>query len=303
MRTARRVTLDAAALVTAAVALLAVPASSVLAQGRGGQTAEQRAEQERQLQEELRAPRPIDAVDAVWIDELTWLEVRDAVAAGKRTAIIATGGIEQNGPYLVTGKHNVVLRGMCEAIARRLGDALCAPVIGFVPEGDIERRTGHMRYPGTISVREETYRMLLEDVAGSLRAHGFTDIVLIGDSGGNQGGLEAVATALNARWTDARAHFIPEFYRYADVEKYMEEELGFKQPMDEGLHDNLYITSLMMVVDPASVRYDQRVRAGRATINGVSIAPKERTIELGRKLMDYRAEFTVRAIRASLEKR
>ncbi len=303
MRTARRVTLDAAALVTAAVALLAVPASSVLAQGRGGQTAEQRAEQERQLQEELRAPRPIDAVDAVWIDELTWLEVRDAVAAGKRTAIIATGGIEQNGPYLVTGKHNVVLRGMCEAIARKLGDALCAPVIGFVPEGDIERKTGHMRYPGTISVREETYRMLLEDVAGSLRAHGFTDIVLIGDSGGNQGGLEAVATALNARWTDARAHFIPEFYRYADVEKYMEEELGFKQPMDEGLHDNLYITSLMMVVDPASVRYDQRVRAGRATINGVSIAPKERTIELGRKLMDYRAEFTVRAIRASLEKR
>ncbi len=303
MRTARRVTLDAAALVTAAVALIAVPASSALAQGRGGQTAEQRAEQERQLQEELRAPRPIDAVDAVWIDELTWLEVRDAVAAGKRTAIIATGGIEQNGPYLVTGKHNVVLRGMCEAIARRLGDALCAPVIGFVPEGDIERRTGHMRYPGTISVREETYRMLLEDVAGSLRAHGFTDIVLIGDSGGNQGGLEAVATALNARWTDARAHFIPEFYRYADVEKYMEEELGFKQPMDEGLHDNLYITSLMMVVDPASVRYDQRVRAGRATINGVSIAPKERTIELGRKLMDYRAEFTVRAIRASLEKR
>ncbi len=303
MRTARRVTLDAAALVTAAVALLAVPASSALAQGRGGQTAEQRAEQERQLQEELRAPRPIDAVDAVWIDELTWLEVRDAVAAGKRTAIIATGGIEQNGPYLVTGKHNVVLRGMCEAIARKLGDALCAPVIGFVPEGDIERKTGHMRYPGTISVREETYRMLLEDVAGSLRAHGFTDIVLIGDSGGNQGGLEAVATALNARWTDARAHFIPEFYRYADVEKYMEEELGFKQPMDEGLHDNLYITSLMMVVDPASVRYDQRVRAGRATINGVSIAPKERTIELGRKLMDYRAEFTVRAIRASLEKR
>lgn len=251
----------------------------------------------------LDAPRPIAMGESLWTEELTWMEVRDRVAEGYTTILIGTGGVEQNGPYLVTGKHNVVLRGMCEAIARKLGDALCAPVIGFVPEGDIERRTGHMRYPGTISVREETYRMLLEDVAGSLRAHGFTDIVLIGDSGGNQGGLEAVATALNARWTDARAHFIPEFYRYADVEKYMEEELGFKQPMDEGLHDNLYITSLMMVVDPASVRYDQRVRAGRATINGVSIAPKERTIELGRKLMDYRAEFTVRAIRASLEKR
>jgi creatinine amidohydrolase/Fe(II)-dependent formamide hydrolase-like protein len=200
----------------------------------------------------------------------------------------------------VTGKHNVVLRGMCEAIARKLGNALCAPVIGFVPEGDIAQKSGHMRYPGTISVREETYRMLLDDVASSLKAHGFTDIILLGDSGGNQPGLEAVASTLNERWTDGRAHYIPEFYRYADVEKYMEEQLGFDQPVDEGLHDNLYITALMMVTDPASVRYDQRVQAGKASINGVSIAPKEKTIELGRRLMEYRAEFTVRAIRASM---
>ncbi|MGH7504997.1 MAG: creatininase family protein, partial [Longimicrobiales bacterium] len=244
--------------------------------------------------------RPIEAVDNIWIDELTWMEVRDAIAAGKTTAIIATGGIEPNGPYLVTGKHNVVLRGACEAIARKLGNALCAPIIAFVPEGSIEPQSGHMRYPGTISVRAETYRMLLEDVAGSLEAHGMTDIVFIGDSGGNQEGLEATAAALNARWTDAHAYYIPEFYRYADVERYMEEDLGFEQPIDEGLHDDLYITSLMMVTDPASVRYDQRVKAGKATINGASIVPKERTIELGRKLMEFRAEQTIRAIRTAM---
>ncbi len=281
--------------------LLAGLASAAEAQqGRRPPTAEERAAQERQLQEELRAPRPIAAANSVWIDELTWMEVRDEITAGKTIAIIATGGIEQNGPYLVTGKHNVVLRGACEAIARKLGDALCAPVIAFVPEGGIEPKTGHMRYPGTISVREETYRMLVDDVASSLKAHGFTDIVLIGDSGGNQAGLAATARTLNARWTDARAHFIPEFYRYEDVEKHMEDELGFRQPTDDGLHDNLYITSLMMVTDPAAVRYDQRVQAGKATINGVSIAPMERTIELGRKLMAYRAEQTVRAIRSAI---
>ncbi len=285
------------------LALLLLVGSALPLQAQRTLTAEQRAEQERQLQEELKAPRPIDAVESVWIDELTWMEVRDALAAGKTTAIIATGGIEQNGPYLVTGKHNVVLRGMCDAIARKLGNALCAPVLGLVPEGDIERKTGHMRYPGTISVREETYRMMLDDVASSLAAHGFTDIILIGDSGGNQGGLEATAQALNARWSNARAYFIPEFYQYADVERYMEEDLGFKQPIDEGLHDNLYITSLMMVTDPTSVRYEQRVKAGKATINGASIAPKERTIELGRKLMDYRAEQTVKAIRSAMAKR
>ncbi len=285
------------------LALLLLVGSALPVQAQRTLTAEQRAEQERQLQEELKAPRPIDAVESVWIDELTWMEVRDALAAGKTTAIIATGGIEQNGPYLVTGKHNVVLRGMCDAIARKLGNALCAPVLGLVPEGDIERKTGHMRYPGTISVREETYRMMLDDVASSLAAHGFTDIILIGDSGGNQGGLEATAQALNARWSNARAYFIPEFYQYADVERYMEEDLGFKQPIDEGLHDNLYITSLMMVTDPTSVRYEQRVKAGKATINGASIAPKERTIELGRKLVDYRAEQTVKAIRSAMAKR
>jgi creatinine amidohydrolase/Fe(II)-dependent formamide hydrolase-like protein len=275
-------------------------ATTVEAQGRGRtMTDEERAAQQRALEAELRAPNPIPAVDNVWIDELTWYEVRDAIQAGKTTAIIATGGIEQNGPYLVTGKHNVVLRGMCEAIARKLGNALCAPVIAFVPEGDIEQKTGHMLYPGTISVRDETYRMLLEDVAGSLKAHGITDVILIGDSGGNQSGLEATATALNARWTDANAYFVPEFYRYAELVTYLETELGIKQ-VSEGLHDDLQITALMMVTDPASVRYEQRVKAGKASINGVSITPKERTIELGRKLMDYRAEQTVRAIRAAM---
>ena len=92
--------------------------------------------------------RPIDAVDSVFIEELTWMEVRDAIHQGKSTALVATGGIEQNGPYLVTGKHNVVLRAVTEAIARELGDTLVAPIIKLVPEGDFDPPTGHMKYPG-----------------------------------------------------------------------------------------------------------------------------------------------------------
>ena len=278
-----------------ATILLLAAASPLLAQQNRTGTAEAR----QALEAELRAPNPIAGVDNIWIDELTWYEVRDAIVSGKTTAIIATGGIEQNGPYLITGKHNVVLRGMCEAIARKLGNALCAPVIAFVPEGDIEPKTGHMRYPGTISLREETYRMLLEDVASSLKAHGMTDIILIGDSGGNQDGMEATAERLNAKWTDARAHFIPEFYRYADLVTYLEQELGVKQ-VSEGLHDDFQITALMMAVDPVTVRYDERVKAGKASINGVDITPREKTIEIGRKLMEFRAEQTVKAIHKAI---
>ncbi len=269
---------------------------------RAGPTAEQRAAQERRLQEELRAPRPIGAGNSLWIDELTWMEVRDAMAAGKTTAIISTGGIEQNGPYLSTGKHNVILRGACEAIAVRLGNALCAPVIAFVPEGDIEPQSGHMRYPGTISLKETTFRMLLDDVASSLQAHGFAEVILIGDSGGNQTGLEATAAALNARWKDKGvARYIPEFYQYDKMVAYMNKELGVVEPSDDGFHDSYWITALMMVVDPSTVRYDQRVAARKTTINGLDIAPKEATIALGRKLMTYRAEQTVRAIQAARE--
>ena len=127
------------------------------------------------------------------------MEVRDALKAGKTTVIVPTGGVEQNGPYLATGKHNVILRGTAEAIARKLGNALVAPIVAFVPEGDIDPPTGHMRYPGTISLTEDTYQRLLTDICASLRAHGFEHIVLIGDSGGNQKGMKAVARRLDEK--------------------------------------------------------------------------------------------------------
>src|SRR3954470_22820501 len=110
------------------------------------------------------APRPIPARDTVFMEDMTWMEGRDALRAGKTTAIVATGGIEQNGPYLVAGKHNVVLRATTEAIARKLGNALVAAIVPFVPEGDIDPPTVHMRYPSTISLTEETYRRLLIDI-------------------------------------------------------------------------------------------------------------------------------------------
>src|SRR5207253_4761954 len=99
----------------------------------------------------------------VWMEEMTWMDVRDAIKAGKTTAIIATGGMEPNGPWLATGKHNYVLQSNCEAIARKLGNALCAPIVKFVPEGMYEPVTGHMRSPGTISMREDTFRGILRD--------------------------------------------------------------------------------------------------------------------------------------------
>ncbi len=150
------------------------------------------------------SPRPIPVMDTVFLEEMTWMEIRDALTAGKTTVILATGGLEQNGPYLATGKHNYILRATTQAIARKLGDALVAPIVPFVPEGNIDPPSGHMRYPGTISVRESTYEALLKDICGSLKTHGFKEIVLIGDSGGNQTGMKNVASELNGAGRTAR---------------------------------------------------------------------------------------------------
>lgn len=290
--------------VIALTTLLALaPPATLAQQGNRSMTPEERAARAAEaLAADMAMDRPIEALNSVWIEELTWMEVRDELRDGKTTAIIATGGIEQNGPYLATGKHNVVLSGACEGIARKLGNALCAPVLKLVPEGAIEpETTGHMRYPGTISLREETFRAVLDDVASSLRAHGFTDIVFIGDSGGNQRGMEAVATDLTKRWNgEARAHYVPEFYRYAEVREWMDKELDIRETTNDGFHDDFVITAIMMAEDPETVRYEQRVAAGKASINGLSIADKEATVETGMKLLGYRVERTVEAIRAAI---
>lgn len=242
--------------------------------------------------------RPIDAYDTVFLEEMTWLEVRDAMRAGKRTMIIATGGIEMNGPYLALGKHNYVLRATTEAIARQLGDALVAPIVAFVPEGEIDPPSGMMRYPGTISLTKGTFKALLTEIAQSMRVHGFEHVILIGDSGGNQAGMKEVAAELTGAWGTGgktRIHFIPEYYDYPGLTKYLE-TLGVHE-VDEGHHDDIGIASEMAVVDPRTVRYAERVKAGRASINGVSLVPLEKTIALGKQAVAWRAQKTVESIR------
>ena len=253
-------------------------------------------------------PRPIAAADTVFIDEMTFMEVRDALRAGKTTAIVATGGVEQNGAYTATGKHNFVLRVTADAIARKLGNALVAPIVPFVPEGQHEPPTGHMQFPGTISITEDTYRALLRDICTSLKVHGFTDVVLIGDSGGNQNGMKAVAAELNGKWsgTKTRVHYIPEYYTEDMWSFDYLKKIGITQVPDvrsasrAGVHDDYHYEALVAVDDPSHIRAEQRLKAGKFSINGVNLESINKVVENGRKLAAYRADITVKAIQRAL---
>ena len=263
------------------------------------------------LCQDMEAAIPFPSSDSVFMEELTWMEVRDAIRGGKTTAIVATGGIEQNGPFVATGKHNYVLRATTAAIARRLGNAIVAPIIGLVPEGNIDPPSGHMRFPGTISLREETFELVLEDVSNSLRQHGFTSIVFIADSGGNQTGMEKVAEKLNREWrgSNAAVYFVREYYEQDKWSFDFLKTIGVHQQPDvqsasrAGIHSDYHYEAIMATVDPELIRTRQRLAIDAYEINGFDMNPSSKTVENGRRMVDYRARITVDAIQAAMQRR
>lgn len=261
------------------------------------------------------APRPIDAGSSLWAEELTWMEIRDLIKAGTKTIIIGTGGVEQNGPYVAAGKHNFVLQTVLPYVARAIPNSLIAPIVKFVPEGRIEPTPGgHMSYPGTISLEASTYEALLTDICRSYKAHGFADIILLGDSGGNQAGMRNVAAALNAKWAaeTARVHFLPEYYDQDRWSYDYLKTLGITQinktpgqPEDartdtrNGMHDDIYYEAQIAVLDPKLIRTEERRKARLLNLHGVDLSSTAKLVEIGRKLAEYRAGITASAFQAS----
>ncbi len=238
--------------------------------------------------------------NTVFIEELTWTEIRDALAAGATTVIIPTAGTEQNGPHMVMGKHRYIIEAASDRIARELGNALVAPTVTYVPEGDIDPPSGHMRYPGSITLPNEFFVKLLEYAARSFRVHGFTDIVLIGDSGGNQAGMEEVAAALNEEWggEGAIVHFIGDYYANNGYREWLMEQGESAEAI--GRHAGITDTSLLLHVEPRHIRLDQRAPGGGFEGSGVSGDPTRANAEYGRMGMDLRVNAALRQIRAAM---
>jgi creatinine amidohydrolase len=237
------------------------------------------------------------APDTVFLEELTWTELRDLVGSGKTTIIVPIGGTEQNGPHMALGKHNRRVQALSEKIARALGNALVAPVIAYVPEGQINPPTEHMRFPGTITVPEEAFEKILESAALSFKLAGFRDIVFLGDHGGYQRGERAVADRLDRQWavTSVRVHAIEEYYRAGQAEfARLLKSKGFRDE-EVGSHAGLADTSLMLATDPRLVRAD-RLRSGE----GVNGDPSRSSAELGQLGVDLIVTRTVDAVRKAV---
>lgn len=243
------------------------------------------------------------APDTVFLEQLTWTEVRDQVRSGKTTVLVPIGGTEQSGPHMALGKHNVRAKLLAEKIARRLGNAIVAPVVAYVPEGRIEPPTEHMRFPGTISVPQDAFEKVLESTARSFRRHGFTDIVFLGDHGGYRASLRRVAERLDREWakSGARVHPLPEYYEAVDKAYPALLASRGHSAAEIGTHAGLADTSLTLALDPSLVR-SQGLPDGRQPENGVRGDPRKASRELGELGVELIVSTSVEAIKESMRR-
>jgi len=239
---------------------------------------------------------------SVFLEELTWVEVQEFVDNDGTTIIIPTGGTEQNGPHMVLGKHNFRVKYMAEKIALELGDAIVAPTIAFVPEGKIDPPEDWMTYPGTISLPEEYFIKLLEYTCRSLNQHGFIDILLIGDSGGNQNGMRVVSEALNDEWknSETRVHFISEYYGKPFDQMNDSLIASGISPDIVGSHAGIIDVSFLMAIDSSMIRSEKLAQNDLNVESklemGFSGDPSKANVTLGEQMIQKTLEASLSQI-------
>lgn len=238
---------------------------------------------------------------SVFMEDLTWPEIRDAMAAGKRTAIVYAGGIEQNGPHMALLKHNLIARNLAGRIAERLGNALVYPIVPFSPAGNPVEKTGHMRFPGTVSITSELFVGLMRQVALSALSAGFTQVYLMGDHGGGQAEIRLAAESLDADWRGKGARV-----RYVDTQTKPNQQMNAymkERGIVPGGHAGVGETAQVIALDEArrQIRRDNYAQsaAGPEPSAGVLVDPTPATVEMGRMFLDFKVAAAVEQIQAA----
>jgi sterol desaturase/sphingolipid hydroxylase (fatty acid hydroxylase superfamily)/creatinine amidohydrolase/Fe(II)-dependent formamide hydrolase-like protein len=244
------------------------------------------------------------AIDArsppsVKIEDLTWVEIRDAMARGYDTVIIPTGGTEQNGAHEVIGKHNYIVAYTAEQIARTIGGALVAPVLSYAPEGPVEGH-GHMMFPGTLTVPEAAFEAVLRSAAESYIHHGFKHIFFIGDHGDSQEPQAIVAAALTKQWAGKGVTIVQVAdYYAANGQKDWLLSHGYTAKQIGG-HAGIRDTSELLAIRPEGIR---RHPPGHPDAYGNSGDYRLATKAIGQKMLQLKIDAAAAQMRPYLKDR
>src|SRR4029077_17937472 len=251
------------------------------------------------------AAAPLSAQQSsIYIEDLTWPEVQHAIASGKTSAIIYVGSTEQNGPHMAIGKHNFIAHYVAGAIALKLGNALVYPTLPFAVTGDLVMKTGHMRFPGSVSLTAQTYHAVVHDVAVSAIDAGFKHVFIMGDHGDGQDVLRSTANELDTGWRPkgVRIFYVPDLY-YKEKQQalaYESSSLGIHHDVHAGTDD----TSELMALDAQHrwIRSDKLAESSgvRTAVTGVDGDPTKATPALGKIFINEKVDDAVTQIRQLL---
>jgi len=236
----------------------------------------------------------------VEFEMMTWPEVKAALAAGKTTALVYTGGTEQRGPQNVNGGHTLMGREIARAIALKLGNAIVLPVLPYTPN------QASAQLPGTIGLTPELLGAVLERITEQAMTTGFKNVIVMGDHGGGQPATYTeVAKKMDAKYAPEGKHvyFCDEVYAKAqgDFDKWLQEH-GYPTSSHAGIPDTS--TMLYLGGDKGWVRKDEIKNAvtppqGQPR-NGVSGDGRAASEALGKRVFDMKIEYAVRQIQQFL---
>src|SRR5258708_30526040 len=170
---------------------------------------------------------------------MTWPDIAERMREGSDTIVFSVGATEQHGPHLPENIDELLGTEVALELARRLGKALVAPTIrpGVSPQ--------HMEFPGTISLRPETLRWLIEDYVHSLASHRFRPFIIISAHFGNRWTVEVACQSLQEEFAD-RAVIVP-IYGLAQYVPPGDERF---RGLVEGFHANNFEASLVLHLAP-----------------------------------------------------
>jgi creatinine amidohydrolase/Fe(II)-dependent formamide hydrolase-like protein len=250
---------------------------------------------------------------------MTWPEVKAAIAAGKTTALVYTGGTEQRGPQNVNGGHTLMGTEIVKTIAARLGNAIWLPVLPYTPNN------ASADLPGTIGLTPEILGLVLERISEQALATGFKNVVIMGDHGGGQPQTYAeVAKKLEAKYAPQGKHvfFCDEVYAKAqnDFDDWLVAH-GYPRSSHAGIPD----TSTMLYLggdkgwvrkeliptaegDPLPPPGQRGANRGQPADpnapprknNGISGDARRSTAALGKQAFDIKIDYAVKQIQGFL---
>jgi creatinine amidohydrolase/Fe(II)-dependent formamide hydrolase-like protein len=244
----------------------------------------------------------------VEIELMTSPEIYAAIhEQGKTTVLVVNGGIEQRGPHAVLGGHSLTAKPQGVDIARKLGNALVAPVMPF----SIAGRHLNPKTPGSVNIPGPLFAAVNEAIVDSMVVNGFKNIVLMGEHGGGQKELEEVAKKTNAKYSPQGVHvfFCGDFYEKTQAEF---QQWVIANHLPPSSHGGVPDTSLMMYLGgDAWVRKDKMV-AGDPMLppgtprdpntplvdNGIIGDPRPSTPEMGKRYFDMKTKNAVAQIQA-----